>query len=67
MFDLLRKHGQTHFENKLIEMSGTGAWKKLTVFSQDTGEVLIEKKFYKADFKEVWEDPEFKPYIDVVF
>ena len=67
MFDLLRKHGKTEFENKLIEMSGTGAWKKLTVFSQDTGEVLVEKKFYKTDFGEVLNDPEYKGYIDAVF
>lgn len=66
MFDLLRKHGQTHFENKLIEMSGTGAWKKLTVFSQDTGEVLVEKKFYKADFCDIVSDPEYSPYIEAM-
>ena len=66
MFDLLRKHGKTEFENKLIEMSGTGAWKKLTVFSQDTGEVLVEKKFYKADFCDVVKDPEYAPYIEAM-
>ena len=64
MFDLLRKHGQTVFENKLIELSGTGAWKKLTVFSQDTGEVITEKKFYKADFGDIVNDPEYGPYIE---
>ena len=66
MFDLLRKHGKTEFENKLIEMSGTGAWKKLTVFSQDTGEVLIEKKFYKADFCDIVNDPEYGPFIEAM-
>lgn len=66
MFDLLRKHGKTEWENKLIEMSGTGAWKKLTVFSQDTGEVLVEKKFYKADFGEIVNDPEYGPYIEAM-
>tara|TARA_Y100000992_G_scaffold293687_1_gene252592 strand:- start:439 stop:1617 length:1179 start_codon:yes stop_codon:yes gene_type:complete len=66
MFDLLRKHGKTEFENKLIEMSGTGAWKKLTVYSQDTGEVLVEKKFYKADFCDVVNDPEYGPYIEAM-
>jgi len=64
MFDLLRKHGQTVFENKLIELSGTGAWKKLTVFRQDTGEVITEKKFYKADFGDIVNDPEYGPYIE---
>jgi len=66
MFDLLRKHGKTEWEDKLIEMSGTGAWKKLTVFSQNTGEVLIEKKFYKADFGEIVNDPEYGPYIEAM-
>ena len=66
MFDLLRKHGKTEWENKLIEMSGTGAWKKLTVFSQDTGEVLVEKKFYKADFGDIVNDPEYGPYIEAM-
>ena len=66
MFDLLRKHGQTVFENKLVELSGTGAWKKLTVFSQDTGEVIIEKKFYKADFGDIVNDPEYGPYIEAM-
>lgn len=66
MFDLLRKHGKTEFEDKLIEMSGTGAWKKLTVFSQKTGELIIEKKFYKADFDSVVDDPEYSPYIEAM-
>ena len=66
MFDLLRKHGKTEWEDKIIEMSGTGAWKKLTVFSQNTGEVLIEKKFYKADFGEIVNDPEYGPYIEAM-
>ena len=66
MFDLLRKHGQTVFENKLIELSGTGAWKKLTVFRQDTGEVITEKKFYKADFGDIVNDPEYGPYIEAM-
>ncbi len=66
MFDLLRKHGKTDFKNKIIEMSGTGAWKKLTVFSQDTGEVLIEKKFYKADFCDIVNDPEYGPFIEAM-
>ena len=57
MFDLLRKHGQAEYEDKLIELSGTGAWKKLVVYSQKTGEVLTEKKFYKADFCEIVNDP----------
>ena len=64
VFDLLRKHGPAIVENKEIEISGTGAWKKLTVANTESGEVLIERKFYKADFNDVWNDPESKPYVD---
>ena len=66
MFDLLRKHGQTEYQDKLVELSGTGAWKKLVVYSQKTGEVLAEKKFYKADFCDVINDPEYSPFIEAL-
>jgi|TARA_R110001583_G_scaffold38874_18_gene125272 recombination protein RecA len=64
VFDLLRKHGPATINTQEIEISGTGAWKKLIVVNTSTGEQLLEKKFYKADFNDVWRDPEFKPYID---
>ena len=66
MFDLLRKHGKTEFENKCIELSGTGARKKLTVHNSSTGEVIVEKKFYKADFDELIDNDEFRPYIEAM-
>jgi recombination protein RecA len=66
MFDLLRKHGKTEQDGKIIEMTGTGAWKKLIVCSQKTGEVIAEKKFYKADFGEVIDDPEYSSYIELM-
>ena len=31
-----------------------------------TGEVLVDKKFYKADFDKVMTDPEFSPYVDAL-
>lgn len=64
VFDLLRKHGPTTVGENQIEISGTGAWKKLTVINQSTGEVLVEKKFYKADFGGLWKDEQYKNYID---
>jgi hypothetical protein len=65
VFDLLRKHGPAVIrDTQEVEISGTGAWKKLIVVNTTTGEQLVEKKFYKADFNDVWRDPEFKPYID---
>jgi recombination protein RecA len=65
VFDLLRKHGPAVIrDTQEVEISGTGAWKKLIVVDTTTGEQLVEKKFYKADFNDVWRDPEFKPYVD---
>ncbi len=64
VFDLLRKHGPAQVNGKEIEISGTGAWKKLTVTDTNTGEVLVENKFYKADFNDVWKNAEYKSYVD---
>jgi hypothetical protein len=36
------------------------------VSSEKTGEVLITKKFYKADFGEVMKDEKYKKYVDAV-
>lgn len=64
VFDLLRKHGAAKVGDKEVEISGTGAWKKLIVVDAITGEQVVEKKFYKADFNDVWNDPEYSSYID---
>jgi len=64
VFDVLRKFGAATIDGKEIEIKGSSAWKTLSVTDTSTGEVLIEKKFYKADFGEVWESPEYKTYID---
>ena len=41
--------------NKAV-ISGEGAWKELSISSETTGEILISKKFYKADFGDVMKD-----------
>ncbi len=64
VFDLLRKHGQEEINGKIVEISGNGSWKSLTVADPNTGEVLVEKKFYKADFNRVMKDPEYSSYVD---
>jgi recombination protein RecA len=64
VFDLLRKAGSMEVGKNTISMQGTGAWKTLIVNNSETGEVLVEKKFYKADFDKVWSDPEYRDYID---
>ena len=64
LFDELRKHGEAEISGKIIAVSGTGAWKHLTVSDAKTGEVLVEKKFYKSDFGEVLETPEYKCHLE---
>lgn len=64
MFDLLRKHGPEVIGKNEIEVSGAGAWKELSVTNVDTGEVFIQKKFYKADFDKIIDDPKYGPYVE---
>ena len=45
------------------KITGTGAWKELLVNDMDTGEVVIEKKFYKSDFGVMMKDEKFGPYV----
>ena len=65
MFDLLRKFGPATVDGYQIEVSGNGAWKNLIVFSPE-GEMIIEKKFYKAEFGQIMKDPQYKEYIDML-
>jgi protein RecA len=64
VFDLLRKAGPGIVNGCDVDISGTGAWKVITVSNTKTGEVINEKKFHKADFNEVMEDEFFGSYID---
>ena len=64
IFDLLRKHGEETIDGKVVAVSGTGSWKSLTVVDSNTGEVVVEKKFYKAEFDQIIKDPELGPYIE---
>ena len=62
LFDVLRKHGPEILDGKEVSIAGTGSWKSLNVTDTQTGEVILEKKFYKADFDKVLEDPEYSQY-----
>jgi recombination protein RecA len=70
IFDEVRTHckenGGVVFEDNKVSITGEGAWKELIVSSEKTGEVLITKKFYKADFGEVMKDEKYKKYVDAV-
>jgi len=65
MFDLLRKHGSEEIDGYTIEIGGNGAWKHLEVYNNE-GEQIIEKKFYKADFHEIVNHPEYGQYVDML-
>ena len=47
-----------------MSVSGSGTWKSLVVADAKTGEVKIEKKFYKTEFDSVLRDPEYAPFLD---
>jgi recombination protein RecA len=64
VFDVLRKHGQETIDGKTVCVSGTSAWKSLTVDDAATGKNIIEKKFYKPDFDKVLNDPQYSPYLE---
>ena len=62
-FDVLREHGPDMINNHQVAIEGTGAWKTMKV-TNEKNENIIEKKFYKADFGDMWKDPQYKPWID---
>ena len=46
-----------------LEVGGTGAWKTFTVLREDTGEVIVDRKFYKAEFDKLLDDPELSEFL----
>ncbi len=66
LFDVLRDYcdkNKIEKDGKLLSISGTSSWKELTVADSKTGEVLTEKKFYKADFGDLMRDPAYKTIV----
>lgn len=49
-----------------VSIAGTSSWKELVVSDSSTGEIIVEKKFYKNDFGDVMRDPAYKPFVDKV-
>lgn len=66
IFDVLRKHGREVVGENEIQVTGSGSWKSLIVSSVKTGEVKVEKKFYKTDFDTILENAEYSPYLDAL-
>ena len=67
LFDEVRSYckssGSVKKDDKEINISGEGAWKELVVTSAKTGEVILEKKFYKSEFGELLRDEKYRGYI----
>tara|TARA_B100000131_G_scaffold323267_1_gene381214 strand:- start:24517 stop:25779 length:1263 start_codon:yes stop_codon:yes gene_type:complete len=66
IFDVLRKHGKELIDGKEVCIAGSGTWKSLMVTDAKTGEVLVEKKFYKTEFDQILKDPEYSAYTDAL-
>jgi hypothetical protein len=64
LFDVLRAHGEETIDGKVIEISGTSAWKNILVTDAESGVVIIDKKFYKPDFDQILADPVMGPYCE---
>jgi len=63
VFDVLREHGPNMINNHEVIFEGTGAWKTMRV-TNEKNENIIEKKFHKSDFGDMWKDPMYKSWID---
>ena len=48
------------------KISGAGAWKELVVNDATTGEILVEKKFYKSEFGDLMRDEKYSPFINKI-
>ena len=69
LFDLLRKHCKDNDvieEGMLYKIEGSGAWKTISITDTSTGEVVSEKKFYKANFDEIVKNPEWSSAVDIL-
>jgi len=63
IFDILKDHGPDMVNDHQVVIEGSGSWKCLRVTNEQNVNI-IEKKFYKADFVNVMNDSQYKPWID---
>ncbi len=67
LFDVLRIYCEEHRiekNGKLLSLQGTSGNKRLTVTDAKTGEIVLDKAFYKKDFDKMLRDPQYKSYLD---
>jgi hypothetical protein len=60
------KHPKEGVRQTKASIGGNGSWKLLQVSDKETGEVYIEKKFYKSEFGDIMKDPQYKAVVDYV-
>lgn len=69
ILDICRVHckkGPVIRDDKALVIEGDGGWKTLSVSSDKTGEVFLEKKFQKGDFEGMTRDPAYGPFVDEI-
>jgi recombination protein RecA len=69
LFDLLRKHCKDNDvieDNIMYKIEGGGAWKTISMTNTSTGEVIAEKKFYKANFDDIVKNEEWSSAVDIL-
>jgi recombination protein RecA len=64
IFELLNEAGPRDIGENTIEVSGSGGWKELEVTNNTTGEVVLLKKFLKANTMSLFSDPETAQYME---
>jgi recombination protein RecA len=62
----VKKIGPFVINGKNVDVSGGGAWKTFIVTDENTGEVLVDKKFYKKDFCKLYQDPESAELLELL-
>jgi len=69
LFDIIRKHCKDHeviVDNMKYLIDGGGAWKTISISDARTGEIVAEKKFYKANFNEIVTSPDWADAVDIL-
>ncbi len=64
LFDILRRADSFVKDSIETSIEGTGSWKTLTVVNVGTGEEVLSRKFYKADFDQILADEQYRKYLD---